>query len=184
MSVTNSSAAQSLDEIQRAQRRSAVAYGYQKASPHLILWGFIWAVGYSATYFRPQASAAVWLVLVLLGIGTDFWIGRHTAAEGARTHDWRFAASMLAAFLFFVALFTIMPPRSGLQVGAIIPIFFGLCYAIGGIWKRGTRFVLLGLAVGVLTVGGYLWLSQYFLLWMAAVGGGALILGGLWLRRV
>jgi hypothetical protein len=184
MSVTNSHAAQSLDDIQRAQRRSAVAYGYQKASPHLILWGFIWAVGYSATYFRPQANAAVWLFLVLLGITADFWIGRRTATEGSHAHGWRFAASILAAILFFVALFTIMPPRSGLQVGAIIPIFFGLCYAIGGIWKSGARFVMLGLAVGVLTVAGYFWLTQYFLLWMAAVGGGALILGGLWLRRV
>lgn len=184
MSVTNSNAAESLNEIQRAQRRSAVAYGYQKASPHLILWGFIWVVGYSATYFRPQENAAVWLLLVLMGVTADFWIGRRTAAGGSRTRDWRFASSMLAAYLFFVALFTIMPPRSGLQVGAIIPIFFGLCYAIGGIWKRGLRFVLLGLAVGVLTVSGYFWLAPYFLLWMAAVGGGALILGGLWLRRV
>lgn len=184
MPVTNSNAAQSLDDIQRAQRRSAVAYGYQKASPHLIVWGFIWAAGYSATYFQPKANAGIWLFLVLLGISTDFWIGRHTAAEGSNTHGWRFAASILAAFLFFVALFTILPPRSGLQVGAIIPIFFGLCYAMGGIWKRGIRFVLLGLAVWVLTLSGYFWVTQYFLLWMAAVGGGALILGGLWLRRV
>ncbi|HXH50876.1 MAG TPA: hypothetical protein VNM47_16145 [Terriglobia bacterium] len=184
MSVTNSNAAQSLDEVKRSQRRSAVAYGYQKASPHLILWGFIWVVGYSTTYFRPQANAAVWLLLVLLGITAGFWIGRRTAAEGSRTHDWRLAASILATFLFFVALFTIMPPRSGLQVGAIIPIFFSLCYAIGGIWKGGARFVLLGLAVGALTVAGYFWVTPYFLLWMAAIGGGALITGGLWLRRV
>lgn len=184
MSVTNSNAIQSLDEIERAQRRSAVAYGYEKASPHLILWGFIWAVGYCATYFRPQATAAVWPLLVLLGIAADFWIGRRTAAEGSHTHSWRFVATMLGGFLFFVTLFMIMPPRSGLQVGAIIPVFIGLCYAMGGIWKRGARFVLLGLAVWVLTLAGYFWVTQYFLLWMAAIGGGALVLGGLWLRRV
>ena len=34
----------------------------------------------------------------------------------------------------------------------------------------------------MLTVGGYFWLAPYFMLWMAGVGGGALILGGLWLR--
>ncbi|HET7214347.1 MAG TPA: hypothetical protein VFL79_12205 [Terriglobia bacterium] len=184
MSMTNSNAARSLDEIQRAQRRSAAAYSYQKASPHLIVWGVIWVAGYSTTYFRPQANAAVWLILVLLGVTADFWIGLRAATENSHAHGRRFAASLLAAFLFFVALFTIMPPRSGSQVGAIIPIFFGLCYAIAGIWKQGLRFVLLGLAVGVLTVAGYFWLAQFFLLWMAAVGGGALILGGLWLRRV
>jgi hypothetical protein len=183
MSMPDQQAAQSLHEIEHAARRSAVAYGYQKASPHLILWGLIWVVGYSATYLRPQANA-VWPALVLLGIAADFWIGRRTAAEGSHTHGRRFAANVAAVFLFFVALFAIMPPRSGLQVGAIIPIFIGLCYVMVGIWKGGARFLLLGLALGMLTVAGYFWVTQYFLLWMAAVGGGALITGGLWLRRV
>ncbi|HVB86508.1 MAG TPA: hypothetical protein VNK23_07585 [Candidatus Dormibacteraeota bacterium] len=46
------------------------------------------------------------------------------------------------------------------------------------------RMAILGFAVGALTAGGYFSLPQYFLLWMAGVGGGALILGGLWLRKV
>lgn len=36
--------------------------------------------------------------------------------------------------------------------------------------------------LGLLTVGGYICLQPYFLLWLAGVGGGALILGGIWLR--
>lgn len=184
MSMPDQQAARSLHEIDQASRRSAVAYGYEKASPHLILWGFIWMAGYSATYFRPQAGA-VWPVLVLVGCAGDCLIARRMAAGGARTNDWRFfAAGALAIFLFFAAIFAIMPPRSGLQVAAVIPIFVALCYAVAGVWMRGARFVLLGLALGALTVGGYVWAAHYFLLWMAAVGGGALIVGGLWLRRV
>ena len=52
-----------------------------------------------------------------------------------------------------------------------------------GIW-RGLRFRYAGIAVGALTLGGWFWLPEYFLLWMAAVGGGSLILVGLWLRKV
>jgi hypothetical protein len=183
MSMPNQQAAESLHEIEHTVRRSAAAYGYQKASPHLIQWGVVWMAGYSLTYVRPQWSA-VWPVLVLLGIAGDFGIARYTRSKGSLTSDWRFASTALALFLFFVALFAIMPPRSGAQAGAFFPIFVGLCYAIVGIWKRAARMVLVGLAVGVLTVGGYFWLPQYFLPWMAVVGGGALILGGLWLRRV
>ena len=183
MSVPNHQAAESLHEIEHAGRRSATAYGYQKASPHLILWGVIWMAGYSMSYARPQWSA-LWPVLVLLGLAGDFAIGRRAGTSGSRTYGWRFAASALALFLFFVAMFAIMPPKSGMQVGAFVPIFVALCYTIAGIWKSGARMVLLGLALGALTIGGYFWVSQYFLLWMAAVGGGALILGGLWLRSI
>ena len=34
------------------------------------------------------------------------------------------------------------------------------------------------------TLVGWLFLRNWFLLWSAVVGGGALILGGLWFRRV
>jgi hypothetical protein len=48
----------------------------------------------------------------------------------------------------------------------------------------GTRYVVSGIAVAALTLAGFFLLKQHFLLWMAAVGGGAMILAGLWLRRV
>jgi hypothetical protein len=44
--------------------------------------------------------------------------------------------------------------------------------------------VLAGVVVAALTLIGFFGLPQYFLLWMAVVGGGALILGGFWLRSV
>ena len=183
MSMPENQAAQSLHDIESAARRSAVAYGYQKSSPHLIIWGLIWMAGYSATYLKPQWNAS-WPVLVMLGIAGDFAIALRSGARASRAYDWRFAASILSIFLFWVAVFAIMPPRSGLQVGAFIPIFVALCYAMAGIWKRAARMLLLGLALGVLTIAGYFWVTQYFLLWMAVVGGGSLILGGLWLRRI
>jgi hypothetical protein len=46
------------------------------------------------------------------------------------------------------------------------------------------RFLYAGIALGALTLIGWFWLPHYFLPWMAAVGGGALILTGFWLRKV
>lgn len=38
--------------------------------------------------------------------------------------------------------------------------------------------------MAALTLGGWLWLLEIFVLWMAFVGGGSLILTGFWLRKV
>jgi len=174
-------AADALHEIEHTQQRSAVTYGYRRSSPYLILWGVIWIVGYTGDYLRPNWWA-LWPALIVLGIVAGFFFGGHTAAKGSRAEGWRYGATAVMLFLFFWATFAVLPPKSGAEVGAFLPIFVGLCYSIYGIWARAARILVLGLAVGVLTVGGYFYQPQYFLLWMAAVGGGALILGGLWLR--
>lgn len=176
-------ATDALHEIQHTQRRSAVTYGYLRTSPHLILWGMVWILGYTGTYLRPHWWL-LWPVLVVLGIAGSSYVGRRTRAKEACAEGWNYGASAVVLFLFFWATFAVLPPKSGLEVGAFVPIFVGLCYSIYGIWARAVRMLVLGVAVGALTVGGYFYLPAYFLLWMAVVGGGGLILGGLWLRGV
>jgi hypothetical protein len=48
----------------------------------------------------------------------------------------------------------------------------------------GMRFLGTFVAIAALTLGGFFFLPAHFLLWMAVVGGGALVLAGLWLRTV
>lgn len=183
MSIQPEEAASALNNVENAGRQSARAYHYQKASPHFFLWGAIWAVGYGATYAEVR-DAVIWPALVILGVLGSFWIGWRSGAKSSRAFAWRYATTALAAFLFIEALLAILPPKSSSQVDALFPLLVALAYAILGIWTGGTRIAWLGLALAALTVGAYFWLPQYFLLWMAAVGGGALILGGVWLRRV
>jgi hypothetical protein len=58
-----------------------------------------------------------------------------------------------------------------------------MIYTIVGLWV-GAAFVAIGLSVTVLTLIGYFFVDgAAFLLWMAVVNGGGLILGGLWMRR-
>ena len=47
----------------------------------------------------------------------------------------------------------------------------------------GRAFVAIGLGITALTLIGYFFIGEAFLLWMAFVNGGGLILGGLWMRR-
>ena len=75
-----------------------------------------------------------------------------------------------------------MSPLDYNQMSALIPLAVGVYYAFIGIWTKAWRMMPLGLALIGLTALGYFMIPGHFLYWMAAVGGGGLILGGLWMR--
>jgi hypothetical protein len=181
MPVSPAEAKDALRDISTTAQASSTFYGYRTAAPHLLLWGVIWFIGYGAGYFRPSWPL-IWPVLIVAGVTGSFWIGRRTGKTKSSRGDWRYAATSLAVFLFIAAIFSIMPPQSDAQAGAFFPILVALFYSLIGIWRRGARMIVAGALIAALTLGGYFWLPQIFLLWMAVVGGGALILGGFWLR--
>jgi hypothetical protein len=181
MPVSPSEAKQALREISETERVSATTYGYRTASPHLIVWGVIWMVGYGSTYLKPVWSI-VWPVLTVLGLAISLWLG-WKERRSAHLVDWRYRATLLVALLFTIAIFVILSPKTPAQIGAFIPMLVALFYCLAGIWTHGVRMLMTGIAVAVLTVTGYFWFSAVFPLWMAVVGGGALILGGVWLRN-
>jgi hypothetical protein len=179
MAVTPQDAAAALREIEETQARSTTLRGYQHAAPHFLIWGVVWIVGYGLSdVFRGHANA-IWGVLVPIGLVAGLFVKR----DASRAVSWRYAATAVATLLFFAATFFVMWPVSGRQISAFIPLVVALLYVLGGIWG-GRRYVVAGIAVAALTLVGFVWLSTHFLLWMAIVGGGALILAGLWLRRV
>lgn len=178
MPLSPQDASAALRDIAQAEARSTTLRDYQHAAPHLIVWGVLWAVGYGLTNFFPAHGNAIWAVVIPIGVLADL-----AAMRGARPGTWRYLAASAAAFAFIAALFAVMAPVSGRQVAAAIPLFVALMYVLRGIWA-GPRYVVAGVAIAALTLAGFFLLSAHFLLWMAAVGGGALILAGLWLRRV
>jgi hypothetical protein len=183
MPVTPADAEHTLRDISSTARASAAFYGYRVASPHLILWGIIWVIGYGASFFYPQATMT-WPLLTVIGVAGSCYFGWQARRAGRSRPGWRYGATGLAVFLFIAALFAVMPPRTDAQVSAFYPILVALFYCLVGIWTDGRRMIVAGTAIAVLTLGGYFYLAQIFTLWMAIVGGGALILGGIWLRRV
>jgi hypothetical protein len=50
-----------------------------------------------------------------------------------------------------------------------------------GIWA-GRRLFAIGLVTAAGIMAGFIWIDEYYLLWMGLFGGGSLIAGGLWLR--
>jgi len=179
MSLSREDAAAALRDIDAAQARSATLHGYHRAAPHFLIWGVLWAVGYGLSSFLPRHAGAIWAVVIPIG----FVAGLAAMRGEGRGLGWRYGAATAAVWAFFIAVLLVLWPVTDRQVAAFIPLFVALLYVLGGIWG-GARYVAAGVVVAALTLIGFFLLGQHFLLWMAAVGGGALILAGVWLRRV
>ena len=184
MALEPNDAAHALRDIEAAGKHSSAAFYYQRAEPHLFLWGVIWILGYGSSYRWPRA-VWVWPVLAVAGMGASAWMGRGSRGGGCGWRSgWKSGATFAAVFLFFAALFQIFPPQSVAQIDALFPLLVALAYVGVGVWAEKARFAILGVVLGLVTVGSYVWLPGHMLLWMAGAGGGTLILGGLWLRTV
>lgn len=183
MTLSPDEAAGALRDIAAVETHSHRLYGYRQASPHLILWGLLWLVGYGLSDAWPTRSTPVWAALVTIGLVAGFLITLRSRRRlaGSRQLYWRFPAIALTAFAFIFATLAVMHPVSGRQVDAFIPLVLAASYAVMGFW-RGLRFTAAGAALAVLTLTGFFLLPAYFAVWMAACGGGSLILAGIWLR--
>jgi len=179
MPVSPQEAAQALQSIASTERHSATLRGYRGAAPHLVLWGLLWAVGYGLTEAMPARGTVIWAVIVLVGIAAGL---AAMFRKGSRPAAWRYAAVTATLIAFCAATFAIMAPIDSRQVAAFIPLVIAASYVIGGIWF-GARYAAAGIAIAALTLGGFFLLREHFMLWMAFVGGGALLLAGWWLTR-
>ncbi len=63
----------------------------------------------------------------------------------------------------------------------MISIFFPFMYMGSGIWARRRLFAI-GFVTAAGIMAGFIWIDEYYPLWMGLFGGDSLIAGGLWLR--
>jgi hypothetical protein len=181
MPLSSADAAAALREAACVESRSTRLRGYQSASPHLIIWGVVWAVGYMANYLAPGWVNATWVGLVLLGTVASAIAG---VADGRHAVRAEGVVELGVIYAVFVGgTLAVMAPRDVRQVAAFCPLVTAACYGIMGALGARRLLVMAG-AIAVLTLGGFFTLGNLFLPWMAVVGGGGLVLGGLWLRRV
>lgn len=186
MDLDRESAVEALEDVRRAERRTMEAVVYGRSGSTLILWGAATAAGYVATQYCPAWASYIWPVVWCVGFGGTFvLLGRgEQGANGSRqVLQWRLVAAQAALLGFGLLTTWLLGPLEGRQLNAFWPLVFMLGYVLAGLWV-GSFFLLCGIGVTALTIAGF-WLSgPWFALWMAVVNGGALIVGGLWLRRI
>ncbi len=172
-----------LEEIVRVQERSRSLREYAEGAPHLVIWGAVWMVCNLAAWLMPELGGQIWMAGIALGVLGSFAAGWHAHRE---RHDrrvaLRWAATMVAVFAGMTALLWILNPTDPRQIDAAFSLAVATAYVLLGIW-RGGRFLMLGAVIALAVVLAWGWFRSFFFLWMGIVGGGALILGGWWLRE-
>lgn len=189
MTVTRDDAAAALRNIDTAERRAQTAFGYRSGAPYLLLWGAVWIAAGAVGVLSPRNAGLGWLAADIAGlIGTAYLVAtqaRRCSADGARAARGgtiRFVA-MAAILAAFIALtFSLFAPVSGVAVQTFIVLLVAAAYATLGCWF-GLRFAAVGAALAALAAGAFHLAPAHAALIVPLLGGGALILAGLWMRR-
>jgi hypothetical protein len=174
-----SAALSDINEIVARVRQSRI---YDIASRMMIWWGVLIGMGNIATFVSDRYGGYIWIGVNVLGVaGTAVLSTYDHRRTGVRTFDWRVATTFLLFFAFGLFCSLVLGHFGPRQMGTFWPIYFMLFYCIAGLWF-GRAFLAIGLGVTVLTLIGYFFITGgMFLLWMAAVNGGGLVLSGLWM---
>ena len=181
--IDSKEASEALSDIDEMVRRVRQSQTYDLASLIMIMWGVLVFAGNIATWLWPRDGNHIWIAVNVAGA----WRRSRSSISGSGPHM-RLRCRMLVAYLLFFAFgyfcTKVLGDFTPRQLGTFWPIYFMLFYAIAGLWF-GYAFVLIGVGISVLTLIGYFYIGGVaFLLWMAFVNGGGLILGGLWMRRI
>lgn len=185
MAISRDEALQAIQQLERTEARAFDARVYRSFGGQLILWGLIWAAGYTLSGAWPDRTGLIWPPLVVVGFAAGFILKRRAGratAQGVETSGLRWAAQALAIVLFMGGVYLVFPITSAAQPLAFPALMIAFIYALVGS-ARLTRMLWIGAALFALTVIGFLFLKPYLAFWLAAVGGGSLVAGGLWLRR-
>jgi len=186
MGISRTEAASALTDIEQATGRSYELRAYRIAGPIFIVWGVIWVIGYLAMGLAPQSWSVIWIPLDLAGFVLSALLARRGKTANATRANfgagWRPIASGLAVMVFMGMTFTLFKATSP-EVYLVYPgLICGLIYSAIGIWRM-TRYGWIGAAMFAASLVGFYFFQPWLAFWMAGVGGGGLILGGLWMRR-
>jgi hypothetical protein len=183
MGISRSEAASALTDIESAAGRSRLLKGYHHASPILMVWGVVWAAGYTAMgLLAPERWGVVWLVLDAIGIGSTMLLARRGKAQGGTGHGWKIMAGVFAILIFYGGTFALFQPDSTNAAIAYPGLVTGLVYTGIGI-AFAPRYLWIGAALFAASLVGFFFFQPWLAYWMAAAGGGSLFISGLWLRR-
>ncbi len=182
--IDSQQASAALSDIEDMVRRVRQSRVYDVASQMMIMWGVLVFVANIATWLWPREAQYFWLAVYVAGIAGSFAI---SASNHARSAGRSFDLRMLIAFLLFIAFgyfsSEVLGHFTPRQIGTFWTIYFMLFYALAGLWF-GYAFMVIAVCITTLTLVGHYFATGHLILpWMAAVNGGGLVVGGVWMRR-
>jgi hypothetical protein len=175
-----SSALSDINDMVARVRQSRI---YDLASQFMVVAGLFVVAGNLLTFFVPRYAAYIWpsvnVLTLLVSAVVSMFDRRRT---GVHSFDFRVFVAFVLFYAFGLLCTAVLGHFGPRQMGTFWPIYFMLFYSIAGLWF-GRAFIYIGLGITALTLIGYFFITgDIFLIWMAMVNGGGLILSGLWMR--
>jgi len=188
MNVSQEDAKASLSSVQNVmiQTHKAIASAY--ANPSLIMWGVLWIIAFTATHFYYTYAFYIFMAMAAVGgVGTALIFGIYRSKAPIKDTSslkigWRITALWIFLCVYIIIWLFLLAPFSGIQCNAFICTTAMFAYIVMGLWFESRFMIVLGLAVTAATLVGFYILRDYYCLWMALVGGGALFGTGLYIR--
>jgi hypothetical protein len=192
MNISKSEASEALDTVDEAVTRLQTLNRYARIAPLIIIWGAIWFLANAITDFAPDRSDIAWRVGGIVGVTVSavvalrllypLWSPPWNSKARRIALGSRFSMLAVSLGLFFPAVFVVLRPLTERQENAFITLCWAFVYMLVGAWF-GWRLFAIGAVTAAATTLGYLTIQNHYYLWIACCGGGALIAGGLWLRK-
>ena len=186
MSVSKDEASSALHDIEAAEHRSRTLFSYSLASPYLLMWGALWLIAGTVGAVSPAHTGIGWSAVDMVGlVGNAGLMIRQAWRCGERSERVRLlryfgTAAVLVAFIGLTLM--VFAPVTGPEILMLFTLLVAAGFTIAGCWS-GLRYAAVGVTLGGLAVGVFVLAPAYLNLVVPFAGGGALILGGLWLRR-
>ncbi len=163
-----------LNDVATARQRTSELRNYRGMGSIISAWGVVWLLGFGAQSIFPVAAPFIWIAGWL---GALVW----TFTRPPKPEDFRALSTWVVAILC-VGLVLVVTKANQTTAAMIFGLALSAAYAILGIWS-GKRFLLLAALVLISVCVGWWLVPQWLYLALALGGGGALILGGVWIRR-
>lgn len=179
MAITKEDAAEALVWARQSEQRSFELFSYARLAPFLFITGLLWLFADLALRFVPALRGWAWPAAILVALITYVALSIRNAREVAQR---KIILSWLLIIVFAIAAFLVLQP-GGHQIHGIMGVITGATFAALGL-RHGPRLLLLGLAIGILSVFVHFTFGPGDnILIMGLVGGGGMMLGAWWLRR-
>ncbi len=186
MNVSPSEAEEALAAIQAMMKKTRRAISSSGAYIFLIVWGIVWLFGFLCAQFLPyQISGYIWTGLDILGSVISAVIGirmgTHVRSPSTTTSGKRIGIFWFLLFFYVAAAIWVAWPVNGKQLAMFIILFVMVGWVAMGLLLSFAS-VQTGLVITALALIGYFLLPGIFYLWMAILGGGGMIVLGLYIR--
>ena len=188
MNISKEDAQASLITVQniKSQTQKAIASSYANSS--LILWGSLWIAAFITTHFYGAYAFYIFMAMSITGgIGTAMIFKVfNSKAPIKETSKYKMRGRIIALwiflFIYIVIWLSLLSPFNGIQCNAFICTAAMFANIVIGLWFKNSFMIILGIAVTVATLIGFYLLRDYYCLWMAFVGGGAMLGTGIYIR--